>query len=122
MGAIKMSSPYEKTVFIVFTSDAETVHAIPETVPIPFEQELVQANVKNAAPTPAGYGPRGAWLEVKPGRYVVWAGEPGKRAARLEIDVPRGKETQVSAELTERDSRFRIDRIGEKSGNVWSKK
>ncbi|MFL5327323.1 MAG: hypothetical protein ACJ8C4_00270 [Gemmataceae bacterium] len=122
MGAIKMSAAFEKTVFIVFAADAETIQAIPDTVPIPFAQELVQASVKNAAPTPAGYGPRGAWLEVKPGRYVVWAGEPGKRAARMEIEVPRGKETQVSAELSERESRFRIDRTGEKTGNVWGKK
>ena len=114
LGAIRVSSDWQQTTFILLTEDDRTVVEIPTPIDLPY------GSAAGWAPPP-GYGPKGFWMELRPGRYTIMAGAPGKKLAQATLEVKTGKEIWLNAKLEGDQSKIRVSEPLEKIGPTWSK-
>ena len=113
-GAIRVSTKWQQTVFVLVTERERTVVATPAPVRLP------EGSMAGWEPPP-GYGAVGFWMELEPGRYELRAGSPGKRLAKATVEVTAGTEVWLNGELGEEQSRIRVSQPLEKIGPTWDK-
>lgn len=114
LGAIRVSSDWQQTVFVLATERERTVVETPAPNSIPYGRDVDWK-------PPAGYGPVGFWTELKPGRYELIAASPGRQLAQATVEVTAGSEVWLNVKLEAAQSRIRISEPLVKVGPTWSK-